>query len=133
MLMKYYVTRLERLVNNMNNLAKKILNQNLRKNRVRAKISGTADRPRLSVLISNKHVSVQLIDDIKQNTLAASTTVGTKITGTITEQAAIIGTDIAKKAKKAKISTVVFDRNGHRYAKRLSALAEAARKEGLIF
>jgi len=117
----------------MNNLAKKILNQNLRKNRVRAKISGTADRPRLSVLISNKHVSVQLIDDIKQNTLAASTTVGTKITGTITEQAAIIGTDIAKKAKKAKISTVVFDRNGHRYAKRLSALAEAARKEGLIF
>lgn len=133
MLMKYYVTRLERLVNNMNNLAKKILNQNLRKNRVRAKISGTADRPRLSVSISNKHVSVQLIDDIKQNTLAASTTVGTKITGTITEQAAIIGTDIAKKAKKAKISTVVFDRNGHRYAKRLSALAEAARKEGLIF
>ncbi|MEI7539562.1 MAG: 50S ribosomal protein L18 [Candidatus Saccharibacteria bacterium] len=117
----------------MNNLAKKILNQNLRKNRVRAKISGTADRPRLSVSISNKHVSVQLIDDVKQCTLAASTTVGTKITGTIAEQAAIIGADIAKKAKKAKISTVVFDRNGHRYAKRLSALAEAARKEGLIF
>jgi len=133
MLMKYYVTKLERLVNNMNNLAKKILNQNLRKNRVRAKISGTADRPRLSVSISNKHVSVQLIDDVKQCTLAASTTVGTKITGTIAEQAAIIGADIAKKAKKAKISTVVFDRNGHRYAKRLSALAEAARKEGLIF
>ena len=131
--MKYYATRLERLVNNMNNLAKKILNQNLRKSRVRAKISGTADRPRLSVSISNKHVSVQLIDDVKQHTLAASTTVGAKIAGTTTEQAAFIGTDIAKKAKKAKISTVVFDRNGYRYAKRLSALAEAARKEGLNF
>lgn len=117
----------------MNNLAKKILNQDLRKGRVRAKISGTAERPRLSVSISNKHVSVQLIDDEKQRTIAASTTVGTKQTGTTTEQAEFIGTDIAKKAKKAKINAIVFDRNGHRYAKRLSALADAARKEGLKF
>ena len=117
----------------MSDLAKKMLNKGLRKNRVRAKISGTADRPRLTVSVSNKHVSVQLIDDVKQRTVAASTTVGTKLTGTITEQAEFIGTDIAKKAKKAKIETVVFDRNGHRYAKRLSALADAARKEGLKF
>ncbi|MEI6850576.1 MAG: 50S ribosomal protein L18 [Candidatus Saccharibacteria bacterium] len=117
----------------MSNLDKKVLNKGLRKGRVRSKISGTADRPRLSVSISNTHVSVQLIDDVKQVTLAASTTVGTKQTGSISEQAAFIGLDIAKKAKKAKISAVVFDRNGHRYAKRLSALADAARKEGLRF
>jgi large subunit ribosomal protein L18 len=117
----------------MSNLLKKVLNQGLRKGRVRAKISGTAARPRLSVSISNMHVSVQLIDDENQRTIAASTTVGTKQTGTITERAAFIGTDIAKKAKKAKIETIVFDRNGHKYAKRLSALADAARKEGLRF
>ena len=117
----------------MSNLIKKILNQGLRKNRVRAKVSGTALRPRLSVTISNKHVSAQLIDDEKGITLVASTTVGTKQTGTISEQSAIIGTDIAKKAKKAKIRSVVFDRNGRKYAGRLSALADAARKEGLEF
>lgn len=133
MLMKYYATRLERLVNNMSNLQKKLLNLGLRKSRIRAKISGTAERPRLSVSISNKHVSAQIIDDVKQVTLVASTTVGTKQTGSITEQAVFIGTDIAKKAKKAKINSVVFDRNGRLYAGRLSAFAEAARKEGLGF
>jgi large subunit ribosomal protein L18 len=117
----------------MSNLAKKLLNKSLRKNRVRSKISGTATRPRLTVTISNKHVSAQLIDDVNQHTLAAATTVGTKQTGSIAEQAAIVGTDIAKKAKKAKINAVVFDRNGRRYAGRLNALAEAARKEGLEF
>lgn len=117
----------------MSNLDKKRLNQSLRKGRVRAKVSGTTDRPRLSVSISNMHVSAQLIDDVKQHTIASSTTVGTKQTGTTTERAAFIGTDIAKKAVKAKINSVVFDRNGHKYAKRLSALADAARKEGLRF
>ena len=117
----------------MANLTKKILNLSLRKNRIRSKISGTTERPRLTVSISNKHVSAQIIDDVKQKTLVASTTVGTKQTGTITEQAAIIGADIAKKAKKAKINAVVFDRNGRLYAGRLSAFAEAARKEGLGF
>ncbi len=117
----------------MSDLAKKLLNKTLRKNRVRAKVTGTAERPRLTVTISNKHVSAQLIDDVAQNTLAASTTVGTKQTGSISEQAAFIGTDIAKKAKKAKITAVVFDRNGRQYAGRLSSLADAARKEGLEF
>lgn len=117
----------------MSNLAKKLLNKSLRKNRVRSKITGTAERPRLTVTISNKHVSAQLIDDVKQHTIAAATTVGTKQTGTITEQAALIGTEIAKKAKKAKINAVVFDRNGRQYAGRLSSLADAARKEGLEF
>jgi large subunit ribosomal protein L18 len=117
----------------MSNLAKKLLNKSLRKNRVRSKVSGTAERPRLTVTISNKHVSAQIIDDVNQHTLAAATTVGTKQTGSISEQAAIVGADIAKKAKKAKISAVVFDRNGRQYAGRLSALADAARKEGLEF
>lgn len=112
---------------------KKLLNRQLRKNRVRAKISGTAERPRLSVTISNTHVSAQLIDDIKQHTVAYATTVGTKTKGTMTEKAAQVGVDIAKKAKKAKINAVVFDRNGRQYAGRLKALAEAARKEGLEF
>ena len=113
--------------------SKKLLNRGLRKNRVRAKISGTAERPRLSVAISNTHVSAQLIDDVKQHTVAAATTVGTKQTGTMTEQAAVVGADIAKKAKILKITAVVFDRNGRQYAGRLKALADAARKEGLEF
>jgi large subunit ribosomal protein L18 len=117
----------------MANFAKKLLNKTLRKNRVRSKVTGTAERPRLTVTISNMHVSAQIIDDVKQHTLAASTTVGTKQTGTVTEQAAFVGADIAKKAKKAKINAVVFDRNGRQYAGRLSALADAARKEGLEF
>jgi len=115
------------------NLAHKNLNQTLRSARVRAKISGTAERPRLSVTISNKHVSAQLIDDVAHKTIAAATSVGTKATGTMTEQAAVVGTDIAKKAKKSKVTAVVFDRNGRQYAKRLAALADAARKEGLEF
>ena len=116
-----------------NSLAKKLLNRSLRKGRVRAKVSGTAERPRLSVTISNVHVSAQIIDDVQGHTLASATTVGTKATGTMTEKCAVLGTEIAKKAKKAKINAVVFDRNGRQYAGRLSALADAARKEGLEF
>jgi large subunit ribosomal protein L18 len=117
----------------MANNAKKLINKSLRKNRVRAKVNGTAERPRLTVSISNMHVSAQVVDDVKQTTLAYATTVGTKLTGTTSERAALIGVEIAKKAKKAKITTVVFDRNGRQYAGRLSALADAARKEGLEF
>ena len=116
-----------------NSLAKKLLNRSLRKGRVRAKVQGTAECPRLTVTISNTHVSAQIIDDVKGHTLASATTVGTKATGTLTEKCAVVGTEIAKKAKKAKINAVVFDRNGRQYAGRLSALADAARKEGLEF
>ena len=114
-------------------LALKKQNLALRKGRVRAKISGTAERPRLTVTISNLHVSAQIIDDVAQKTLVSATTVGSKVKGTKTELAAKIGAEIAKKAKKAKINTVVFDRNGRQYAGRLYALADAARKEGLEF
>lgn len=133
MLTKLFFEKQERPVSSMNNLAKKLLNKSLRKNRVRHKISGTAERPRLTVTISNKHVSAQIIDDVRQHTLVAATTVGTKQTGNLSEQAAWVGTDIAKKAKKAKINAVVFDRNGRQYARRLTALADAARAEGLEF
>jgi len=115
------------------NLAHKLLNRTLRKGRVRARITGSAERPRLSVTISNQHVSAQLIDDTAGKTLAAATTVGTKQTGTMSERAAWVGSEIAKKATKLKIKQVVFDRNGRAYAGRLSALADAARKQGLEF
>lgn len=117
----------------MENLAKKLLGRSLRKGRVRAKVSGTAARPRLTVTISNMHVSAQLIDDTTGKTLASATTVGGKVKGSLTEKAAAVGKDIAAKAKKARISTVVFDRNGRQYAGRLKSLADAARKEGLEF
>jgi large subunit ribosomal protein L18 len=113
----------------MSTLEKKLLNKTLRKNRVRAKIHGTAERPRLTV--SNLHVSAQVIDDETGRTLASSTTVGTKTTGTMTEKAAQLGSELGKKAGKAGIKAVVFDRNGRRYAGRLKALADSVRNEGV--
>ena len=104
-----------------------------RANRTRAKIHGTAERPRLTVHMSNLHITAQVIDDDKKVTLAYATTVGTKMTGTMTEKAEKIGTEIAKKAKTAKVKKVVFDRGAKLYAGRMSALAESARKEGLEF
>ena len=104
-----------------------------RANRTRSRIHGTAERQRLTVHISNKHIIAQIVNDDKSATLAYATTVGSKLTGTMTEKAAKIGTEIAKSAKKAKITKVVFDRGSKLYAGRMSALAEAARKEGLEF
>ena len=86
----------------------------------------------MSVSISNLHVTAQIIDDSKQATLVYVSTVGTKKpVGTMTERATVVGTEIAKKAKAAKIKQVVFDRNGRIYHGRVKALAEAARAEGL--
>ena len=114
--------------------AKNVLAKNRRKDRIRASVRGTSVRPRLSVTISNLHISAQIIDDQLSKTLAAVSTVGnTKLTGTMTEKAATVGTEIAKKAKAAKISKVVFDRNGRIYHGRLKALADAAREGGLEF
>lgn len=104
-----------------------------RARRTRAKIHGTASRPRLTVHISNKNVIAQIIDDDKKITLAYATTVNSKLSGTKTELATAIGKEIAEKAEKAKIKQVVFDRGSLIYAGRLSALADAARKEGLEF
>ena len=104
-----------------------------RANRTRAKIHGTAERPRLSVNISNAHVTAQIINDDNGTTLAYATTVGSKQKGSKKELAAFVGSEIAKKAKKAKIEKVVFDRGARLYAGRMKALADAARKEGLEF
>jgi large subunit ribosomal protein L18 len=117
----------------MRKLPQKLLGKVLRKNRVRAKVYGTAARPRLSVFVSNSHVSAQVIDDDKKHTIVSVTTVGSKQEGSLSEKAAWVGVAIAKKAQKAKVKKVVFDRNGRRYAKRLQSLADAARKEGLEF
>jgi len=109
------------------------MNTVFRAKRTRAKIHGTAERPRLSVHISNLHITAQIINDDDGKTLAYATTVGSKLTGTKTEKAAAIGKEIAAKAKKANIKSVVFDRGAKLYAGRMSALADAARKEGLEF
>jgi large subunit ribosomal protein L18 len=118
----------------MNNLAHKLLNRRLRKGRVRARVSGTGTRPRLSVFISNRHITAQLIDDDARKTLAYVSTVGTKAAkGSMTERATWVGEEVAKKAKTAKVKAVVFDRGAHAYHGRVKALADAARKNGLEF
>lgn len=115
-------------------LAHKLHNRAQRKGRIRSVVSGTAKRPRLSVFVSNTHITAQLIDDTTGKTLAYSTTVGNKAAKvTMTEKADVIGTEIATKAKAAKIKAVVFDRGGKLYHGRVAALADAARKAGLEF
>jgi large subunit ribosomal protein L18 len=117
----------------MNKLFKKLANYGLRKNRVRAKVIGTTERPRLTVYISNQHVHAQIVDDSKSATIVSSTSVKGAQKGSLSEKAAWVGEDIAKKAKKAKVTKVTFDRGGRKYEARLQALAEAARKGGLEF
>lgn len=118
----------------MNNLAHKLHNRAIRKNRIRSVVSGTPARPRLAVRVTNLHVTAQIIDDTTGKTLVYATTVGQKtVSGNMTEKAAWVGGEIAKKAKAAKVKTVVFDRGGKVYHGRVKALADAARKEGLEF
>jgi large subunit ribosomal protein L18 len=99
--------------------------------RVRARVSGTSERPRLTVFRSNRFISVQLIDDVAGKTVAASH--GREFKGAQSVQAASVGAAIAKKAKAAGISAVVFDRAGYRYGGQLKKLADAAREGGLTF
>ena len=112
-----------------NNVMRKI-----RHARVRNKINGTSECPRLNVFRSNNNIFAQIIDDEKQTTLVSSSSVELKINnGGNVEGAKLVGADIAKKAKKAKITKVVFDRGGYLYHGRVKALAEAARENGLEF
>ena len=106
-----------------------------RRRRVRAKISGTAKIPRLSVFRSIKNIYVQIIDDGKGVTLASASLSGLsdKATKNNVENAGKVGKVIAEKCGKIKIDTVVFDRNGYKYHGKVKALAEAARKAGLKF
>lgn len=105
--------------------------------RIRAKISGTKEQPRLSVFRSNKHIFLQLIDDSSQKTLVSASDLkinppaGGK--GTKTEIAKEVGKELAKLAKAKKIKKVVFDRGGYKYHGRVKASAEGAREGGLNF
>jgi large subunit ribosomal protein L18 len=99
--------------------------------RVRAKVSGTAARPRLAVYRSNRFVSVQLIDDEKGRTIAQAH--GREFKGAQSAQAAAVGKAVAERAKAAGITSVVFDRGGYAYAAQIRALADAAREGGLTF
>ena len=118
----------------MSKISQKLLNLQRRKGRIRAVVSGTSERPRLSVHVSNLHISAQIIDDTTHKTLAFTSTVGKKdLPKNLTEKAAWVGEDIAKKAKSAKVKKVAFDRGGRAFHGRVKALADAARKAGLEF
>lgn len=112
-------------------MLKKQLLRKRRHNRVRAKVKGTAARPRLVVYRSLKHIEAQVIDDAKGITLLSSRDL--KMKGNKTSRAEAVGGAVAKACLAKKITTVVFDRNGYKFQGRVKALAEAARKEGLIF
>lgn len=111
----------------------KAKNRNLRKKRVRSKISGTNERPRLSVSISLNHVRVQLIDDLSGRTIAQANDLKIDRKKTKTERAIEVGKNIAEEGKKVKVKNVVFDRGHKLYHGRVKALAESARKNGLEF
>ena len=103
----------------------------IRHERIRKQIIGTKDIPRLNVYRSNKNIYAQLIDDESGVTLAEASSM--KMDGNTVEVASLVGKEIAEKAKKAKISKVVFDRGGYLYHGRVKALADAARSNGLEF
>ena len=100
---------------------------------VRSKIQGTTERPRLTVFRSNKQIYAQVIDDLTGKTLASASSLKLGDKAPKKEMAAKVGELVAKAAQEAGVTSVVFDRNGRLYAGRLSAFAEAARKEGLEF
>jgi large subunit ribosomal protein L18 len=105
-----------------------------RRRRVRAKIRGTAERPRLSVFRSNRGIQAQVIDDVSGHTMAAvNWTEGDLKELKSMEQAKRAGTLLAERAKAAGVETVIFDRGGYRYHGRVKALADGAREAGLTF
>ena len=104
--------------------------------RIRKHVSGTAERPRLVVTRSLRHITAQVVDDLKGHTLASASSIDASIRGTDGDKSAIarkVGALLAERAKAAGIGKVVFDRGGNRYAGRLAALAQAAREAGLEF
>jgi large subunit ribosomal protein L18 len=108
------------------------------KARIRDKVKGTPDKPRLSIFRSNTHIYAQIIDDTMGKTIASSSTLDKEIKALIKssstcEASEVVGKSIAKKSIENKITTVVFDRGGRLYHGRIKALADAAREEGLNF
>ena len=102
--------------------------------RIRKRIAGTAERPRLVVTRSNRHIVAQVIDDLKGHTLASASTLDASVKtaeGDKTAKAKLVGALIAERAREAGISAVVFDRGGYQYHGRVAALADSAREAGL--
>lgn len=117
-------------------MIKKESRNNVRKarhERVRSKIFGTSECPRLNVFRSNSNIYVQIIDDENMKTLVSTSSLELKLKENNIDTAKKVGTEIAKKAKAAKITEVVFDRGGYKYHGKVLALAEAARENGLKF
>ena len=123
----------------MKEAAKKTMRRQRRKRRVRKRVSGTLERPRLSVFRSHKHIYAQVIDDTASRTLvdasSAAKVLSEKLAGKGGTKGAaeVVGTALAEKAVAAGIRKIVFDRNGYPYHGRIQALADAARKGGLEF
>lgn len=110
----------------------KVIRRTRRKLRVRSKVFGTANRPRLSVFKSGMHIYAQLIDDKAEKTIVSASDLKMK-KGTKSVVAELVGQELAKKAIAKKVKEVTFDRNGFAYHGRIKALAEGARKGGLVF
>jgi large subunit ribosomal protein L18 len=116
----------------------RIVGRERRKLRIRKKVSGTPERPRLSVFRSAKHIYAQVVDDVSGTTLASASTLSTDLKGTLDEDNKVaaakkVGALIAKICKEKQVVRVVLDRNGYLYHGRIRALAEAAREAGLEF
>ena len=104
--------------------------------RVRKNVRGTAERPRLVVTRSSRHITAQIIDDLRGHTLVSASTLDASVRGTEGDKSALagkVGALLAERAKAAGVSKVVFDRGGNKYAGRIAALADAAREAGLEF
>ena len=119
-------------------MASQLIGRERRKLRIRRKISGKTERPRLSIFRSGRHVYAQVVNDVDGKTLAAASTLSRDLKGTLgedrkTDAAKKVGALIAKICLEKKIEKVVFDRNGYLYHGRVRALAEAAREAGLKF
>ncbi len=119
-------------------MSMKLIGRERRRLRIRSKINGSGERPRLSVFRSSKHIYAQVIDDVSGKTLAAASTLSRDLKGTFdsdtkTDAAKKVGALIAKICLEKKIGKVVFDRSGYLYHGRVKALADAAREAGLEF
>ncbi len=122
----------------MDKAKEKRLARQRRHARVRKRVRGTPERPRMTVFRSLRHIHAQVIDDTRGHTLVAASTVDAEVRGQLnakdkTAQAAVVGEVLAKRALAAGVTQVVFDRGGNRYHGRVKSLAEAARKAGLEF
>ena len=116
--------------------AKRAVGKARRHFRVRKNVRGTAERPRLVVTRSTRHISAQIIDDLKGHTLVSASTLDASLRGTEGDKSALagkVGALLAERARSAGVSKVVFDRGGNKYAGRIAALADAAREAGLEF